>query len=137
MATDESNPVNDVPTLRSIVTTGDESVIQTKRIGHQLEHEMDENLGSALSQEIIRSMATRAFAAELGVETQAANEDTEELATLPDTVTECELSTLAQTLPSLDMDDTLECLIDEIVDRHITSLRQDIRLLLERVRADS
>ncbi|MBX2825994.1 MAG: hypothetical protein KTR33_14775 [Gammaproteobacteria bacterium] len=31
-------------------------------------------------------------------------------------------------------DDEIELLIDEVVDRHITALRQDIRALLERAR---
>jgi len=67
----------EVPTLHSVIRTGDESIIQTTR----------------LDQEIQQG--------------------------------------LARLQPHND-DDELELLIDDVVDRHITALRQDIRLLLER-----
>jgi len=67
----------DVPTLRSVIRTGDESVIETTRLDQEIE------------------------------------------------------ATIA---PYKAQEDELELLIDDVVDRHITALRQDIRTLLERAR---
>lgn len=69
--------VIDVPTLRSVIRTGDESVIETTRLDQEIE------------------------------------------------------ATIAPYKPQ---EDELELLIDDVVDRHITALRQDIRTLLERAR---
>jgi len=69
--------VIDVPTLRSVIRTGDESVIETTRLDQEIE------------------------------------------------------ATIA---PYKSQEDELELLIDDVVDRHITALRQDIRTLLERAR---
>jgi len=133
MATNEIDANTDVPTLRNVVTAGDETVIQSKRIGQQLEDEMGENLGTSLSQEIIRSMTSRSVDP---APHPPIHELTGDWNTPPQGAASDHIFSASETQQAPAMDDTLELLIDDIIDRHITALRQDIRLLLERALAE-
>ena len=124
---------DDVPTLNNVIETGDEAVIQTKRISHQIGHELDSNLGPSLSREIIQALAMRDKDED---ETQADSEWQDQ----PDEVTLSQAGSspsssafgVEDEITDIDPDETLELMIDSVVDRHITNLRQDIRRLLER-----
>lgn len=113
MSTDKLHNTDEVPTLNSVIRAGDESVIQTKRISYQIGNELDSNLGPSLSREIIQTLAER-------------TSDSPPIA-----LVECD-----HTEMEFDPDETLELMIDDIVDRHITALRKDIRTLLERAIAE-
>lgn len=127
MTTYEPDQITEVPTLRNVIKNGKESIIQTTRIGNQLEYEMGKNLGSALSEELILAMARHKYAS---VDNQRDAD-----ATTTDYRVEhvSDLATTARSAAQYDMDDTLELLIDDIVDRHVSILRRDIRQLLEQV----
>ena len=84
--------IAEVPTLHSVVHSGDESIIKTTRLGHEIE---------------------------------------QELASMPDE----SYYLTAGLSDGPEIEEALELLIDDVVDRHIISLRRDFRVLLEQVLA--
>ncbi len=113
----EAIDTTEVPTLHSVVRSGDPAVIHSTRQTHELANELDQNLGPDLSREIFQSLmqhneqggSPEPFQANfVAIDEDQATESGD------------------------DPDDPLEIMIDDIVDRHITALRHDIRVLLQR-----
>ncbi len=90
----------DLPVLNDVVESGNESIIQSSRLGREVLREL----------EVLQRNNAEPF--------------TIDADTSVDLLTDS---------PSSE-DDELEQLIDNLVDRHITELRKDIALLLERVK---
>lgn len=118
----EAIETTEVPTLHSVVKSGDPAVIHSRRQTHQLAIELDESLGPDLSREIFDSLMQH-------------NEQSGTLESLPQDVTTLNAHHALE-IDEDDLDDPLEIMIDDIVDRHITALRHDIRALLQRALAD-
>lgn len=134
MTTEELIKTDDVPTLNCVIEVGDEAIIQTTRISNQIGHELDSNLGPTLSQEIIQTLASRPTA---GLTTAPATELNESTSVEFRELSEDVIGYEGDFEPEeMNPDETLELMIDTIVDRHITTLRQDIRRLLERAIAE-
>lgn len=146
----------DLPVLNAVVESGNPSIIQSTRMGNEVLRELE-----TLRQDSARRCPTPAN--QEAQDTDTSPENTSESAKLPADVMSDEPETphsAPSDAPSVEMpeglnfassaidsapvsnepttfsfsDDELELLIDDIVDRHITELRQDIKQLLERAR---
>lgn len=88
---------DEVPVLSDVVESGNESIIQSSRLGREVLREL----------EALQQSASRERLSDYSGDDR--NHDEDEV-------------------------DDLELLIDDLVDRHITELRKDIRRLLERAK---
>jgi len=130
----------DLPVLNAVVESGNRSIIQSTRMGNEVLREL----------ESLRQDAARSMPMDVNLDTEARQIEPE-IVTESDTL--CADSTLRITENSLEVpagldftaqsassdalpddDDELELMIDDIVDRHITALRRDIKRLLDRAR---
>ena len=122
---------DDLPVLNDVVKTGDESIIQSTRLEHEVEGEIESLQNATIEFDLPSHL-------QLGVQSDAASDNTElDIANLPTTematsLEEIEGALIADPDVQQSIDDELELLIDDIVDRHVTSLRRDLRALLER-----
>jgi len=134
---------DDLPVLNAVVESGNRSIIQSTRLGNEVLREL----------ESLRVDAARGFPANENQATMdsesdpvQASEVTDESVTLPTAASSpadvpqveiqqgLDFASLSGNHDSL-ADDELEIMIDDIVDRHITALRRDIKRLLERARS--
>lgn len=116
-----------VPVLNEVVESGNESIIQSSRMGREVLREL----------EVLQQSNPVKFVLQDHV--QQSNEEEE-----GDNYTSSE-SQLALMMGdsqefnavSDNSDDEIELMIDDIVDRHITELRKDIRQLLNRIKTQT
>ena len=122
---------DDLPVLNDVVRTGNESIIQSTR----LEREVDGEIELLQNETIEFDLPSHL---QFGIESAEASKDSElESADIPAADMAASLEAIEGALivdPDIQqsIDDELELLIDDIVDRHVTSLRRDLRALLER-----
>ena len=122
---------DDLPVLNDVVRTGDESIIQSTRLEHEVEGEIESLQNATIEFDLPSHL-------QLGVQSAVASDNIElEIADVPATemaasLEEIEDALIADPDVQQSIDDELELLIDDIVDRHVTSLRRDLRALLER-----
>jgi len=122
---------DDLPVLNDVVRTGDESIIQSTRLEHEVEGEIESLQNATIEFDLPSHL-------QLGVQSAVASDNIElEIADVPATemaasLEEIEGALIADPDVQQSIDDELELLIDDIVDRHVTSLRRDLRALLER-----
>lgn len=122
---------DDLPVLNDVVRTGDESIIQSTRLEHEVEGEIESLQNATIEFDLPSHL-------QLGVQSAVASDNIElEIADVPATEMAASLEDIEDALiadPDVQqsIDDELELLIDDIVDRHVTSLRRDLRALLER-----
>ena len=114
-----------------MVKTGDESIIQSTRLEYEVEGEIESLQNATIEFDLPSHL-------QLGVQSEAASDNIElDIADVPATEMAASLEEIEGVLiadPDVQqsIDDELELLIDDIVDRHVTSLRRDLRALLER-----
>ncbi len=122
---------DDLPVLNDVVKTGDESIIQSTRLEYEVEGEIESLQNATIEFDLPSHL-------QLGVQSEAASDNIElDIADVPATemaasLEEIEGALIADPDVQQSIDDELELLIDDIVDRHVTSLRRDLRALLER-----
>jgi len=113
-----------LPVLNAVVESGNESIIQSSRLGREVLHELDmlqqsKPVKFVLQDHILDEeddndqFSRKERQLDLGISHSAANSDH------PD-----------------NSEDEIELMIDQIVDRHIHELRRDIRRLLIRVKQE-
>jgi len=129
----------DLPVLSSVVESGNPSIIQSTRLGNEVLREL----------ETLRQDSARALRSVARHDTEVsvyATEATDESATLKQCDVVLTEATQVEVPQGLDIasintnhrainDDEIEIMIDDIVDRHITALRRDIKRLLDRARS--
>ncbi|MBX2836946.1 MAG: hypothetical protein KTR35_08825 [Gammaproteobacteria bacterium] len=153
---------DDLPVLKSVVETGNESIIQSTRLGHEVLAELESLRQGAQSSAVAAAdgsstdfdtsdQGNLAFDFTHPVELNAEMEQNGK-PTGPNA--EADHALLKEAMNSSDDDDPLlseaqptlcnnqqleddeiELMIDEVVDRHITELRKDIKRLLERAKS--
>ena len=122
---------DDLPVLNDVVKTGDESIIQSTRLEYEVEGEIESLQNATIEFDLPSHL-------QLGVQSEAASDNIDlDIADVPATemaasLEEIEGALIADPDVQQSIDDELELLIDDIVDRHVTSLRRDLRALLER-----
>jgi|GEM_PF-1036807 len=122
---------DDLPVLNDVVRTGDESIIQSTRLEYEVEGEIESLQNATIEFDLPSHL-------QLGVQSEAASDNIElDIADVPAaemaaSLEEIEGALIADPDVQQSIDDELELLIDDIVDRHVTSLRRDLRALLER-----
>ena len=122
---------DDLPVLNDVVKTGDESIIQSTRLEYEVEGEIESLQNATIEFDLPSHL-------QLGVQSEAASDNIElDIADVPAaemaaSLEEIEGALIADPDVQQSIDDELELLIDDIVDRHVTSLRRDLRALLER-----
>ena len=122
---------DDLPVLNDVVKTGDESIIQSTRLEYEVEGEIESLQNATIEFDLPSHL-------QLGVQSEAAGDNIDlDIADVPATemaasLEEIEGALIADPDVQQSIDDELELLIDDIVDRHVTSLRRDLRALLER-----
>lgn len=122
---------DDLPVLNDVVRTGNESIIQSTR----LEREVDGEIELLQNETIEFDLPSHL---QFGIESEEAGTDSElDSADIPAADMAANLEEIEGALfvdPDVQqsIDDELELLIDDIVDRHVTSLRRDLRALLDR-----
>jgi len=112
-----------VPVLNDVVESGNESIIQSSRLGREVLREL----------EVLQQPNPVKFVLHdhiLEQDNRRSNED-EPAESQMDLMIEDSDTINAENNRS---EDEIELMIDEVVDRHITELRKDIRRLLERVK---
>lgn len=150
---------NDLPVLSSVVKAGNESIIETTRLGHALLDELealkylDANLDTTPSAEVDDTVDTpRPGVGDGSVVHLEAECSDDHHTPLPTSTTAATTATMvdAEVTDATDHEqasytrdiaaqasgdndeDLLELLIDDLVDRHVSALRQDLRQLLLR-----
>jgi len=116
-----ANENEDIPVLNAVVESGNESIIQSSRLGREVLREL----------EVIKQSQPVKFK----LHDHILGEDEEEGDFEPRTESQLDLmiddpDTINASASN--SDDEIELMIDEVVDRHITELRKDIRRLLQR-----
>ncbi len=117
-----------LPVLNAVVKTGNESIIQSSRLGREVLRELDmlqqsKPVKFELQDHILEDQqknndfACRESRLDLGVDRYDVN---------------CE----ANNPHTIDSEDEIELMIDQVVDRHIHELRKDIRRLLVRIKQE-
>ncbi len=148
---------DELPVLNDIVESGNPSIIQSTRMGNEVLRELE-----TLRQDAVRRFPNTAN--QDAQDTHTAPDDTSESAKLrPDVLASQDTPEAnVNVVPPVEIpqgldfaslatdashksentsvvlnfcDDEIELLIDDVVDRHITALRQDIKQLLERARS--
>ncbi len=141
------NEDNHLPILNAVVESGNESIIQSSRLGQQVLRELESlrtdppgstQLDSHHSaQQAIDAVALQPvennLSADLLADKKIANVDSQ-----VNSANELQ-DVISFNLDNRDDNDEneFEWLIDELVDRHITELRKDIKQLLERAKSIS
>ncbi len=142
---------DELPVLNDVVKTGNESIIQSTRLEREVDGEIEQ-----LRHETIEFDLPSHLKLGVDVSDVVDQEDELDMAQIEDRLADGHGDRLTDRLanrPAADMaadleeiegalivdldvqqsvEDELELLIDDIVDRHVTSLRRDLRALLER-----
>lgn len=127
---------NDVPVLNAVVKAGNESIIESTRLGREVLQELEamKSLGASVDDTLETRVEPRdhntggpgigdgsvvhLYAEGPGDAPQQANHSVDE---------HCDH---ALPTPAYTDDDELELMIDDLVDRHVSALREDLRRLL-------
>jgi len=114
-----------VPVLNDVIESGNESIIQSSRLGREVLRELQVLQQSSPVKFVLQD---HLLEQDEGDEPMSTNESTESQLDLmiddPDENND----------PAPSSDEAIELMIDEVVDRHITELRRDIRQLLARLK---
>ena len=111
-----------VPVLNAVVESGNESIIQSSRLGREVLRELEQ----------LQQPNPVKFVLQDHLIANRAKSDN-----LPRTESQLDLSLGDSEVNNADVthsEDEIELMIDELVDRHIHELRQDIRRLLTRIK---
>ncbi len=127
-----------VPVLNDVVESGNESIIKSSRLGRTVLRELQALQETAsvkfvLHEHILQDKEERDSAI---AEAQNSAEQMEKLPLESQMDLIIDDSSQLSAQSTVD-EDTLELMIDELVDRHITELRKDIRRLLLRVQQNT
>ena len=144
---------NDLPVLNDVVRSGDETIIQSTRLERAGIDQLDSNSTAPLHFELPAHLQFDNLAYEIDLdetleldEHDDADFNNQQSFTEPqphkgNQIAREELLSLNHSIaleepvvPGSHTDEQLELLIDEIIDRHILSLRTDLRNLLQRAR---
>lgn len=116
------NDDDGVPVLNEVVESGNESIIQSSRLGREVLREL----------EMLQQPNPVKFVLQDHLITETSDGDN-----LPRTESQLDLSLGDSPVNNPDAthsEDEIELMIDELVDRHIHELRKDIRRLLARTK---
>jgi len=113
-----------LPVLNAVVESGNESIIQSSRLGREVLHELDMLQQSKSVKFVLQDHILE--------EEEKNDEFTRHESQLNLGIDHSDTNN-AQTI---DSEDELELMIDQVVDRHIHELRRDIRRLLARVKQE-
>jgi len=116
-----------VPVLNAVVESGNESIIQSSRLGREVLRELEVLQQSEPVKFVLQQHVLDADEEEEGDSPASSESQLHLMMGDPE----------AFNLASDNSDDELELMIDEVVDRHITELRKDIRRLLSRVKQNT
>lgn len=117
-----------LPVLNAVVETGNESIIQSSRLGREVLRELDM---------LQQSKPVKFELQEHLLEDQQKNDDVARRESRLDLgIDRYDVSCGANNLNTIDSKAEIELMIDEVVDRHIHELRKDIRRLLVRVKQE-
>lgn len=151
---------DDLPVLNAVVQTGDHSIIQSTRLGNEVLRELETLRQNAIrglpandNQDTVESLLTpegtsesatlsaeSEFRAEHGGEASAnapsvefpLDLDFDSLSNQLDSeLTQAAMLTVGEQIK----DEEIDVIVDDIVDRHITALRRDVKQLLIRARS--
>jgi hypothetical protein len=120
----------DLPVLYDVIQSGDESIIRQTRLRRVGIDELDETSTSPLHFELPAHLQFDMLDRDTEFDEQALEIDLSNNALSADYHTPSN----SRSRSLIEDEDSMELLIDEIVDRHILSLRNDLRLLLKRAR---
>jgi len=115
-----------VPVLNDVVESGNESIIQSSRLGREVLREL-EVLQESNPVKFVLQDHILDNEEEEGDEPRRAESQLDLMIDDPEINNEPESSN----------DDAIEIMIDEVVDRHITELRKDIRRLLVSIKQNT
>ena len=127
---------DDLPILSSVIKGGNESIIQSSRLDQQALDELEAmRRNTPVRFNLPDTPGLSASESALPAESEL--DDTQRIdlplmSPQPDRPSPPEL--VSRERQEEEEEDDIELLIDELVDRHITELRQDIRTLLDRAR---
>lgn len=113
-----------VPVLNAVVESGNESIIQSSRLGREVLRELEVLQQSEPVKFVLQDHVLEADEEEEGDEAPSSESQLHLM------IGDSEAFNLATN----NSEDEIELMIDEVVDRHITELRKDIRRLLNRVK---
>lgn len=113
-----------VPVLNAVVESGNESIIQSSRLGREVLREL----------EVLQQSEPVKFVLHEHVLDAGDEEEGDESASQESQLTLMMGDSETINSASDNSDDEIELMIDEVVDKHITELRKDIRRLLNRVK---
>lgn len=116
-----------VPVLNAVVESGNESIIQSSRLGREVLRELEVLQQSEPVKFVLQEHVLEADEEEEGDSPASSESQLHLMIGDPE----------AFNLASDNSDDEIELMIDEVVDRHITELRKDIRRLLSRVKQNT
>lgn len=141
---------DDLPVLNSVVETGNKSIIKSTRLGHEVLAELESlRQGAAAANQTADFDDDESIVEEQGhldfdfpgpVELNAESTETENSTEFDrDDSSDDDDPLLSAAQPTVFHneqleDEEIELMIDEVVDRHITELRKDIKRLLERAK---
>ena len=117
-----------VPVLNAVVESGNESIIQSSRLGREVLRELEVLQESEPVKFVLQEHILDADDEEEGDESIASES---QLALM---MGDSSANSSLDRASSVNSDDEIELMIDEVVDKHITELRKDIRRLLNRVK---
>ena len=117
-----------VPVLNAVVESGNESIIQSSRLGREVLRELEVLQESEPVKFVLQEHILDADDEEEGDESIASES---QLALM---MGDSSANSSLDRASSVNNDDEIELMIDDVVDRHITELRKDIRRLLNRVK---
>lgn len=127
MRHEEHEEEDSVPVLNAVVESGNESIIQSSRLGREVLREL----------EVLQQTAPVKFVLQEHV-LEGEEEEEGDGNSSPESQLHLMMGDPEAFNPAIDhSDDEIELMIDDIVDRHITELRKDIRQLLNRVKANT
>ena len=117
-----------VPVLNAVVESGNESIIQSSRLGREVLRELEVLQESEPVKFVLQEHILDADDEEEGDESVTSES---QLALM---MGDSSANSSLDRASSVNNDDEIELMIDDVVDRHITELRKDIRRLLNRVK---
>lgn len=113
-----------VPVLNEVVESGNESIIQSSRMGREVLREL----------EVLQQSSPVKFVLQDHVQQGDEEEEGDNCTTSESQLALMMGDSQGFNTDSDNSDDEIELMIDDIVDRHITELRKDIRQLLNRIK---
>jgi len=135
---------DDLPVLNAVVQTGDHSIIQSTRLGNEVLRELETLRQNAIrglpandNQDTVESLLTPEGTSEEASANAPSVEfpldlDFDSLSNQLDSeLTQAAMLTVGEQIK----DEEIDVIVDDIVDRHITALRRDVKQLLIRARS--